>query len=127
MSLRLVQKNEQELRRLEKGHRSVMEGGILDRGNGLFKGSGLGKDEDIVCGAESERWGERGGDEPGGLNCTSESEALLEYGFCAIGHRKSEAIFEQERLGLELLPLAAGRHCGEMNLTRERLWMEPGQ
>lgn len=29
---------------------------ILGRRNGLFKGLELSKDEDTVCGAESERW-----------------------------------------------------------------------
>lgn len=38
MSLNVVQKNEQEVTRLKKGLRSVMEGDNIGRGNSLFKG-----------------------------------------------------------------------------------------
>ena len=62
-------------------------------------------DEEVVCGAGSERWptwwgeGGREGNEAGRLNLALKSEEPLGYGGCPVGHWESEEVFEQGRLG----------------------------
>lgn len=67
-----------------------------------------------------------GGGGGGGVKCTLEREEPLRCGFCPLGHRKSEKVFGQGRLDLELLLLAAGSHGGEMS-QMEKLGKKPHQ